>query len=54
MSKRTIKFIDQRFEYLVYELDSIERGIKDFKKSNNIVNIESDADLGLSQRTVSV
>lgn len=53
VSKRTIKFIDQRFEYLVYELDSIERGIKDFKKSNNIVSIESDAELGLSQRAVS-
>ncbi|MCK8480561.1 GumC family protein [Psychroserpens algicola] len=53
VSKRTIDFIDERFKYLAFELDSIEIGIKDFKKSNNIINIETDADLGLSQRTVS-
>ncbi|MFD2917433.1 GumC family protein [Psychroserpens luteus] len=53
ISKRTIDFIDERFKFLAEELDSIEVGIKDFKKSNNIINIESDAELGLSQRTMS-
>ncbi|MDG5490123.1 tyrosine-protein kinase family protein [Psychroserpens sp. SPM9] len=53
VSRRTIKFIDERFEFLAEELDSIEVDIKDFKKSNNIINIESDAELGLSQRAVS-
>ncbi len=53
ISKRTIDFIDERFKFLAQELDSIEVGIKDFKKSNNIINIESDAELGLSQRTMS-
>jgi capsular exopolysaccharide synthesis family protein len=53
VSKRTIDFIDERFKFLAYELDSIEVGIKDFKKSNNFINIESDAELGLGQRTIS-
>jgi capsular exopolysaccharide synthesis family protein len=53
ISKSTIDFIDERFKFLARELDSIEVGIKDFKKSNNIINIESDAELGLSQRTIS-
>nr|WP_321248252.1 polysaccharide biosynthesis tyrosine autokinase [uncultured Psychroserpens sp.] len=53
ISQRTIEFIDLRFELLAKELDSIESGIKDFKKSNNIINIASDAELGLSQRTIS-
>ena len=51
VSRRTIDFIDERFKFLAKELDSIEVGIKDFKKSNNIINIESDTELGLSQRT---
>ncbi|WP_052184310.1 GumC family protein [Psychroserpens sp. Hel_I_66] len=52
VSERTIDFINERFKYLAQELDSIEVGIKDFKKSNNLINIESDAELGLSQRTM--
>ncbi|WP_051605495.1 tyrosine-protein kinase family protein [Sediminibacter sp. Hel_I_10] len=53
ISKRTIDFIDDRFKSLAFELDSIEVDIKDFKKSNNFITVESDAELGLSQRTVS-
>ncbi|MEH6535223.1 MAG: polysaccharide biosynthesis tyrosine autokinase [Psychroserpens sp.] len=53
VSERTIDFIKLRFKLLTKELDSIEVGIKDFKKSNNFINIESDAELGLSQRTLS-
>lgn len=53
ISRRTIKFIDERFLLLAQELDSIELGIKNFKQSNNLVTVESDAALGLSQRTES-
>ncbi len=53
VSKRTIDFIDERFKSLALELDSIEVDIKDFKKSNDFINIESDAELNISQRTES-
>jgi len=53
VSKRTIVFIEERFKSLVRELDSIELDIKDFKKNNNFINIESDAEIGLTQRTTS-
>jgi capsular exopolysaccharide synthesis family protein len=53
VSRRTIDFIDERFLLLAQELDSIELNIKDFKQSNNLVNVESDAELGLTQRTLS-
>jgi len=52
ISKRTIDFIDERFKSLAKELDSIEVDIKDFKKSNNFINIESDAEVSLTQRTM--
>ncbi|NRD23223.1 polysaccharide biosynthesis tyrosine autokinase [Winogradskyella litoriviva] len=53
VSRRTIDFIDERFTKLAKELDSIEVGIKDYKQNNNFINIESDAELGMSQRTLS-
>ncbi len=53
ISRRTISFIDERFLLLAEELDSIESGISDFKRSNNLMTVESDAALGLSQRTAS-
>lgn len=53
ISRRTIEFIDERFLLLAGELDSIEVGIRDYKQENNIIDIESDAELGLSQRTIS-
>lgn len=53
ISRRTISFIDERFLLLAEELDSIETGISDFKRSNNLVTVESDAELGLTQRTLS-
>jgi len=53
ISRRTIEFIDERFLLLAGQLDSIELGIKDYKQKNNLINIESDAELGLSQRTLS-
>lgn len=53
ISRRTISFIDERFLLLAEELDSIETGISDFKRANNLVTVESDAELGLTQRTLS-
>ncbi|WP_218841377.1 GumC family protein [Winogradskyella costae] len=53
ISRRTIDFIDERFKLLARELDSIELGIKDYKEKNNLITLESDAELGISQRTLS-
>jgi len=53
ISRRTIKFIDERFIRLTQELDSIETGIKDYKQDNNFLTVESDAELGITQRTQS-
>ncbi len=53
VSKRTIDFIDERFVFLAQELDSIETEKKDFKQSNDIIYIESDAQQGLSLRAMS-
>lgn len=52
-SKRTINFIDDRFRLLAGELDSIEGEKRDYKQENNFFNIQSDAALGISQRTES-
>ncbi|TPV35731.1 polysaccharide biosynthesis tyrosine autokinase [Paucihalobacter ruber] len=51
ISRRTISFIDERFLLLANELDSIESSIKDYKQSNNLITLETDAALGISQRT---
>ncbi|MBT8375654.1 MAG: hypothetical protein KJO22_02175, partial [Bacteroidia bacterium] len=53
VSQRTIDFIDDRFEYLAQELDSIELAREDFKQDNNLVDLSADAELGLQQRTQS-
>jgi capsular exopolysaccharide synthesis family protein len=53
ISRRTINFIDERFLLLAEELDSIETGISDFKRQNNLVTVKSDAELGITQRTLS-
>jgi len=53
VSKRTLDFIDDRFKFLAKELDSIEVDRQDFKQDNNIVDIQTDAQLGLEQRTKS-
>ncbi|NRD20830.1 polysaccharide biosynthesis tyrosine autokinase [Winogradskyella eckloniae] len=53
ISRRTIDFIDKRFKLLARELDSIELGIQDYKQDNNLITIESDAQLGITQRTIS-
>ncbi|NRB84791.1 MAG: polysaccharide biosynthesis tyrosine autokinase, partial [Winogradskyella sp.] len=53
VSKRTLEFIDDRFEFLALELDSIEVDFKDFKQQNNLIDIETDAQIGLEKRTKS-
>ncbi|SDH02706.1 GumC family protein [Winogradskyella thalassocola] len=53
ISRRTIDFIDERFKLIEKELDSIEFGIKDYKEKNNLITLESDAELGITQRTLS-
>ena len=53
VSKRTIAFIDERFEFLAEELDSIEGEKRDYKQDNNFFDVQSDAALGISQRTAS-
>jgi len=51
ISLRTIEFIDERFELIVEELDSIETGIQVFKQTNDLISIEADAELGMTLRT---
>ena len=53
ISKRTLDFIDDRFLYLANELDSIELNKKDFKQDNNLVYMQSDAELSLQKRAES-
>jgi len=53
VSERTLEFIDGRFKYLAKELDSIEIDRQGFKQDNNIVDIQTDAQIGLEQRTKS-
>ena len=52
VSERTINFIDDRFNFLAKELDSIEINYQGFKEKNNIVDIISDASMGQEQRSV--
>ncbi|WP_082316557.1 tyrosine-protein kinase domain-containing protein [Mangrovimonas sp. ST2L15] len=53
VSRRTINFIDERFNYLARELDSIEGEIKDFKQENNLISLEANAALEVGQMTES-
>lgn len=53
VSQRTIDFIDARFEFLAFELDSIEVSYRNFKQKNNVVDIVTDAQIGLQQRSKS-
>tara|TARA_R110000765_G_scaffold25437_1_gene62854 strand:- start:1481 stop:3751 length:2271 start_codon:yes stop_codon:yes gene_type:complete len=49
--KRTLTFIDERFLYLSFELDSIEGGKEDFKRLNNLSYIEADAGISLERKS---
>ncbi|MGY0391582.1 GumC family protein [Bizionia sp. KMM 8389] len=52
VSKRTISFIDERFQYLSVELDSIEVSKGVFKQDNNLSIFEADAASVLQKRTM--
>ena len=52
VSKRTITFIDERFQFLATELDSIERAKGAYKQSNNLSIFEADAASILQKRSV--
>ena len=46
----TSDFVDDRFIYLAKELDSIEVDKKDFKKSNNLVDLSTNSEISLAER----
>lgn len=48
--QKTVDFVDKRFEYLYTELDSIEQSKANYKRSNEVVNVDNDASI-LMQRT---
>jgi capsular exopolysaccharide synthesis family protein len=48
--QKTVDFVDKRFEYLYSELDSIEQSKANYKKDNEVVNVDNDASF-LMQRT---
>lgn len=48
--QKTVDFVDKRFEYLYSELDSIEQSKANYKKYNEVFNVDSDASI-LMQRT---
>lgn len=49
--QRTIDFVDERFEYLTQELDSIEVRKKQFKQDNKLTDIELDTEHNLSDKS---
>jgi capsular exopolysaccharide synthesis family protein len=50
ISKRTIEFIDDRFNYLSNELDTIENRKKDYKRSNELSFIQDDAVIDVQKK----
>ncbi len=50
-SQMILNQIDQRFQELSGELDSIEYGKEDYKQLKNLSNIETDAGVSLSKKT---
>lgn len=51
--QRTLDFIEDRFVYLEVELDSIEVSKKEFKQDNNLIDLPSDAQIGLEKESES-
>lgn len=49
--QRTIDFVDERFEYLTKELDSIENKKKKFKQQNKLTDIGMDTEHNLSDKS---
>lgn len=50
--KRTIDFVDSRFDLLNEQLETIELRKKEFKEINNLLNIELDAQLNINQKSI--
>jgi len=50
--KRTIEFVDSRAEFLSLELEKIENRKRDFKKSNKLTDIKSDASINIDQQSL--
>ena len=48
--KRTMDFVDSRFDYLTNDLNIIESRKQDFKESNNLTDIKSDASINVEQK----
>lgn len=44
IAKRTQDFVEERLEFLVKELDTVESGIVNYKTSNELINIESNTE----------
>ena len=53
VSQRTIDFINKRFVLLAEDLDSVEISYQDYKQKNNLVDLATDAQIGLEQRSES-
>ena len=49
----TIDFVDQRFDFLTKELDSVENKKKKFKQQNNLTDIVMDTEHNLSDKSTS-
>ena len=48
--KRTMDFVDSRSSFLLKELEQVELKRQKFKEDNNLTNIESDANINVSQQ----
>ena len=51
--QRTIDFVDERFEFLTKELDSIENKKKKYKQKNSLTDIVMDTEHNLSDKSTS-
>lgn len=51
VSKRTINFVDERFKYLLSELDSIEESKETYKQTNNISVFDADANAAVLKKS---
>ncbi len=43
--QKTVDFVDKRFDYLYNELDSIEQSKANYKRNNELVNVDNDANI---------
>ena len=50
--KRSIDFVDGRFDLLNGQLETIELRKKEFKEFNNLTDVEFDAQLNMNQKSI--